>query len=64
MQSAHDPQRDLFKEDRRLPEMPAPQRKLVLDLITGLLAEAIGGGSEVPATITKTTEAAHEQDHA
>ena len=64
MQSTHHPQRDLFKQDRTLPEMPIPQRSLVVGLITGLLVEAIGGGSKVRATIKETTEAAHEQDHA
>ena len=61
MRSRHHSQQDLFKEDRTLPEMPAPQRKLVVGLITGLLVEAIGGGSEA---IPETTEAAYEQDHA
>jgi len=61
MRSRQHSQQDLFKEDRTLPEMPAPQRSLVVGLITGLLAEAIGGDSEA---ITETTEAAHEQDHA
>ncbi len=64
MQSTHQPQKDLFKEDRTLPEMPAQQRKLVVALICGLLDEAIGGGNEASATIPMTTEAAHEQDHA
>jgi len=63
MQPNHQ-QRDLFKEDRRLPEMPAPLRKLVVDLVTGLLAEAIAGSNEGGATTTKTMEAADEQDHA
>jgi len=64
MQPTTQQQRDLFKEDRTPPEMPAPLRKLVFDLITGLLAEAIAGSSEGYVTTARTTEAADEQDHA
>jgi hypothetical protein len=57
MQSRHHPQRDLFLEERKPPDVPTPRRRLVVDLIASLLAEAIGDGSgEARATIIETTE--------
>lgn len=57
-------QRDLFSEQRKTPEVPAPLRSAILRLIEGLLVEALAGDSKAPAATTEIREAAHEQDHA
>lgn len=57
-------QRDLFSEQRKTPEVPAPLRSAILRLIEGLLVEALAGDSKSPAATPEIGEAAHEQDHA
>lgn len=56
-------QRDLFSEERKTPEVPAPLRSAIIRLIEGLLVEALAGDSEPPKATGEIGEAAHEQDH-
>lgn len=57
-------QRDLFSDQRKTPEVPAPLRSAILHLIAGLLVEALAGHNNKPSVaIPEIGEAAHEQDH-
>ena len=64
MQSRHQPQRDLFKDDHKTPDIPASLRSSLVRLIESLLTEAMAdSGDAVRAANTETKGAGHEQDH-
>ena len=56
-------QRDLFKVDRKLADIPTTQKDILVSLIERLLVEALADNAAHAAN-AKTREAAHEQDHA
>ena len=64
MEARQRQQRDLFSEQRKTPEVPAPLRSAILRLIEGLLVEALAGDNKPPVATPEIREAAHEQDHA
>ena len=58
-------QRDLFEEERTLPDLPAAQRIKLVRLLEGMLAEAMADArADVASHGEETTEVDHEQDHA
>lgn len=59
----HDKQRDLFETDQRTQAIPSSLRREIIQLIGGLLIEAICG-VETQSEDRATREDAHEQDHA
>jgi hypothetical protein len=65
MQPRYRRQADLFKEHRKLTEIPDTERMTLVRLIECLLLEAITGSDiKAGAANHETTEATHEQDHA
>ena len=60
MQPRHQPQRDLFKDDHKTPDIPASLRSSLVRLLTEAMADS---GDAVRAANTETKGAGHEQDH-
>jgi hypothetical protein len=64
MQPRHQPQRDLFKDDHKTPDIPTSLRSSLVRLIESLLTEAMADSVDAArAANTETKGGSHEQDH-